>query len=76
MVTGFVATAGLMLTVIGVLFKVNNDYCKRNDRGIEKNRESYHEIDKKLDILITTLEYKYPSAMKKAREDNGNKDIA
>ena len=76
MITGIVASVGAIFTVMGVLFKVNHDYCKRNDVGIEKNRESYHEIDKKLDILILTLEYKYPSAVKKARKDNGNKDNA
>ena len=71
MIGAFVGGGALMLTVIGVLFKVNHDFCKRNEEGVEENRERYHAIDKKLDILISTLEYKYPTAVKKAKKENG-----
>ena len=72
MIAGMIGCGALMLTVVGILFKVNHGLIHKNCNHIEKHDEMYHRLDKKIDILISTLEIKYPTAMKKAKKDNGN----
>ena len=73
MIAGLIGGGTLILAVVGILFKVNHDFCKRNEEDIEQNREDFHAIDKKLDVLISTLEIKYPNAVKEAKKKNGEK---
>ena len=72
MIAGMIGAGALMLSVVGMLFKVNHDFCTRNEKKIDDNQEKWHAIDKKLDILIDTLAIKYPNAMKQAKKDNGD----
>jgi hypothetical protein len=64
------------LGVVGVMLALFQD-CKRdirdNEKNIEQNDLRFHDIDKKLDILISTLAIKYPAAVKRAKKDNGDK---
>jgi len=59
---------GVMLT----LFKVNYDRINDQEKRIGDNCENWHAVDKKLDLLITMLDIKFPDVMKKARKKNGD----
>ena len=68
MISALVGGGALILTVVGILFKVNHDFCKDNRDNIEKTVERFHILDKKLDILIAAMEVRTPRILKRAED--------
>jgi len=68
MIAAFIGGGALMLTVVGILYKTNHDYCKKNEENIDKTIERFHILDKKLDILIAAMEVRTPRILKRAED--------
>ena len=70
MVVDVIVALGLVALVI-CLFQDCKKDIRSNEKSIDDNQRFMHGVDKKLDILIATLEIKYPTAVKKAKKQNG-----
>ena len=70
MIVELIVALGLVGVMI-CLFQDCKKHIRDNEENIEENRKYFHNVDKKLDILIATLEIKYPVAVRKAKKKNG-----
>lgn len=61
-----------LVAFVGLLYKSNLDRINNNEKEINKNGDFLHCLDKKLSIISTTLEIKYPNAFEKAKKKNGD----
>ena len=71
MIIQIIVALGLVAVMI-CLFQDCKKDIRSNEKGIDDNQKFMHNVDKKIDILIATLEIKYPTAVKKAKKKNGN----
>ena len=59
-----------LVTFIGLLFKVNHDFCKDNKKRIAEHEKCLHDLDKKLSLLVTIHKIKSKKTYEKAVEEN------
>ena len=70
MIIELIVALGLVAVMI-CLFQDCKKDIRDNEKNIDQNTQFFHKVDKKLDILISTLEFKYPTAVKEAKKQNG-----
>jgi len=69
----FVGGGALILTVVGILFKVNHDFCKENRKNIDDTNKYFNDINTRLSVIETIFRIKWgEKIVNEAKKKNGD----